>query len=94
MFRFLTSLFAADTACTSRTPANTFRPQLTGLEVRDTPATLAAVAFDPQPEPPLATRTATVATTTIPGTYVPSPEFVPGPGFNTGGTRGIVVVGG
>lgn len=88
MFRFLTSLFAADTACTSRTPANTFRPQLTGLEVRDTPATLAAVAFDPQPEPPLATRTATVAPS------VPGPGFVPGPGDAPVVIRGIIVVGG
>lgn len=79
MFRFLASLFADSTAGTR---ATTFRPQLTGLEVRDTPAALATVAFDPQPEPPLATRTVTLA---------PS---VPGPGFVPGVTRGVVVVGG
>ena len=93
MFRFLANLFAADTATSTSTPAYKFRPQLTGMEDRYTPASLAAVAFDPQPEPPAGTRTIiiegghTAGTTSIPGTYIPG-TYVPGV------TRGITVVGG
>jgi hypothetical protein len=72
MLRFLADLFAADTA--ARTPANAFRPQVTGMEHRDAPAALSAVAFDPQPEPP-STRTVSVSTT-VPGVYVPGPGFL------------------
>ncbi len=87
MFRLLANLFAADTATSTSTPAYKFRPQVTGMEDRYTPASLAASAFDPQPEPPLTTRTATVSTTTsIPGTYIPG-TYVPGV------TRGIIIVG-
>ena len=94
MFRFLANLFAADTASTASTPANTFRPQVTGMEDRYTPAALTAVAFDPQPEPPAGTRTAAVSTSTtgttsipgvyIPGVYIPG-VYVPGPGYATRG---------
>lgn len=94
MFRFLANLFAADTARTTRTPVNTFRPQVTGMEDRSTPASLVATAFDPQPEPPTGTRTAAVSTSTtgttsipgvyIPGVYIPG-VYVPGPGYATRG---------
>jgi hypothetical protein len=61
MFRLLAALFASDDAPRSRTPDNTFRPELTAAEDRTTPAVIALnpgvlVGFDPQPEPPLVAK--------------------------------------
>jgi hypothetical protein len=83
MFRFLASLFAADATSTPAS-ANRFRPQLTGMEDRDAPASLAAVAFDPQPEPPSSSYAVVSKGTT----------GVPGPGFVPGITKAIVIGGG
>ena len=83
MFRFLANLFAADATRTTAS-ANRFRPQLTGMEDRYTPASLAAVAFDPQPEPPSSSYDfVSKGTTSVPGVYIPG-VYVPGV------TKGII----